>query len=113
MSFIQPFINMWKNYANFSARTNRNDFWMTILVNFIIGTVLNIIVSAIPELSIVVGIYGLAIFIPILAMYVRRLRDIGKSWTWIFISLIPLVGPIWLIVLFCKPSVAEDGVPTV
>ncbi|QNI70551.1 hypothetical protein CyaNS01_01419 [Cyanobium sp. NS01] len=36
----------------------------------------------------------------------RRLRDIGKPWPWLLLSLIPIVGAIWLIVLFCQPSVA-------
>ncbi len=112
MSFIQPYINMWKNFVNFSARTNRNDFWMAILVNFIVGAVLNIIGSVIST-DILMTIYSLAVMIPAIALYVRRLRDMGKGWTWLFIVFIPLVGFIWLIVLFCKPSVAEDGVPTV
>ncbi|MBT3559904.1 MAG: DUF805 domain-containing protein [Flavobacteriaceae bacterium] len=40
-------------------------------------------------------------FIPSLAVLVRRLHDVGKSGWFYFIVLIPLVGAIWLLVLFC------------
>jgi uncharacterized membrane protein YhaH (DUF805 family) len=35
---------------------------------------------------------------------VRRLRDSGKAWPWLLIGLVPIIGGIWLIVLFCQPS---------
>ena len=45
-------------------------------------------------------IYVLAVFIPSLAVAVRRLHDVGKSGWFYLISLIPLIGGIWLFVLF-------------
>ena len=41
---------------------------------------------------------------PSIAVMVRRLHDIGKSGWWYFIALIPLAGPIWLIVLLATDS---------
>ena len=49
-------------------------------------------------------LYTLAIIIPSLAVAVRRLHDTGKSGWWIFISLIPLIGGIWLLVLLVTDS---------
>ena len=49
-------------------------------------------------------IYVLASAFPNLSIVVRRLRDIGKQWQWIFISLIPFIGGIWFIYLMCQPS---------
>ena len=46
-------------------------------------------------------IVGLAFLIPNLAVQIRRLHDIDKSGWWILIALIPLIGFIWLIVLYC------------
>ena len=40
--------------------------------------------------------------VPMLAVSVRRLHDVGKPWKMLFISLIPLVGFIWLFYLYCK-----------
>ena len=49
-------------------------------------------------------VYALAIFIPSIAVCVRRLHDIGKSGWYYFIGLIPLVGGIILLVWFCTDS---------
>ena len=48
-------------------------------------------------------IYSLLAIIPILAMMVRRLRDAGRLWTWLFISFIP-GGGVVLLVFFCLPT---------
>ncbi|MCU0327281.1 MAG: DUF805 domain-containing protein [Spirosomaceae bacterium] len=55
-----------------------------------------------------VVIYALGIIVPSLAIVVRRLHDVGKSGWFYFISLIPIIGPIWLLVLLCTDS--EAGV---
>lgn len=47
-------------------------------------------------------VYALAVLLPTLAVTVRRLHDTNRSGWWIFISLIPLIGAIWLIVLLAK-----------
>ena len=49
-------------------------------------------------------IYALAVFIPALAVAVRRLHDVGKSGWWFFIIFVPLVGSIWYIVLVVTDS---------
>ncbi|MDE6512253.1 MAG: DUF805 domain-containing protein, partial [Muribaculaceae bacterium] len=49
-------------------------------------------------------IVALAFLLPSLGISVRRLHDIGKSGWWLFISLIPLVGAIILLVWWCKDS---------
>jgi uncharacterized membrane protein YhaH (DUF805 family) len=54
-------------------------------------------------------IYMLAVIIPSLAVMVRRLHDIGKSGGWFFISFIPIVGAIWLLILLCKEGQVEDN----
>jgi uncharacterized membrane protein YhaH (DUF805 family) len=45
-------------------------------------------------------VYILGVFIPGLAVAVRRLHDLDKSGWFLFIVLIPLIGSIWLLVLF-------------
>ena len=95
---------MWQNFANFSDRTDRRGYWMAFLINFIIGLVLSAIVAILPKLAFISTIYGLAVLIPSLAICVRRLRDAGNHWGWIFITLVPAVGWIILIIMLCKPS---------
>ncbi len=106
---VQEFINVLKNYANFSGRARRHEFWMFYLANFIIGLVMGI-VALIPILGgLVSTVYSLAILIPSLAVAVRRLHDVGKSGWWLLICLIPLVGAILLLVWFCTDSKPEEN----
>ena len=76
MNFFGPYLDMWKNYANFGGRTTVRGYWLAVLVNFIVGTIISFI-----GIEILSGIYGLAILIPGLAICVRRLRDAGFHWT--------------------------------
>jgi uncharacterized membrane protein YhaH (DUF805 family) len=52
--------------------------------------------------------YVLAMFIPSLAVVVRRLHDVGKGGGWFFIILVPFIGSLWLLVLMCTDSVADN-----
>ena len=51
--------------------------------------------------------YGIAACLPGIALTVRRLRDAGYNWPYIFVTFIPFVGPIIFIVLLCKPTKVE------
>ncbi|RCW91640.1 DUF805 domain-containing protein [Winogradskyella arenosi] len=94
------------NYANFSGRARRQEYWMFVLFNLIITFALAIVFGTlgalldIPALFSLYVIYALAVVIPSLAVAVRRLHDVGKSGWFYLISLIPLIGGIWLIILF-------------
>lgn len=59
--------------------------------------------------GILYGLYSLAILLPTWAVTVRRLHDVGKSGWWIFISLIPLIGGIWLFILTLTDSQPGDN----
>lgn len=100
---MQYYVNAFKNYVNFQGRARRKEYWMFVLFNFIVSTVVAIVAMLIhfPMLS---NIYALAVLCPSVALMVRRLHDIGKGWIWILIGLIPIIGQIWLIVLMCMDS---------
>lgn len=103
-----------KNYINFSDRTNVKGYWTVFLINFLINFVLNIFARAgLGFFTWISGLYSLAIFIPGLAITVRRLRDAGKNWPWIFIVFIPVIGWIWLAILLAQRSIPYDGTPVV
>ena len=97
-----------KQFANFSGRARRKEYWMFVLFNLIFYIVLVFLDVAFGWWSQEIGagvlgtIYGLAVFIPGLAVSVRRLHDIGKSGWNLFWSLIPIVGPVLLLIWFCK-----------
>ncbi len=97
-----------KQYADFLGRARRKEYWMFVFFNICIALVLGFIdglcgwLSPKVGLGVLGGIYSLCVFIPGLAVSVRRLHDIGKSgWNYLFI-LIPLIGPILILIWFCK-----------
>lgn len=106
---MQEYLAMWKNYANFKDRTSVRGYWMAFLFNFLAGIILGIITAIVPALGFLAGLYSLAALVPGLAIVVRRLRDAGKAWYCIFISLVPLVGSIILIVWLCKQTNSYEG----
>jgi uncharacterized membrane protein YhaH (DUF805 family) len=128
---MNEYLNMWKNYANFSSRTSVKGFWLAFLFHVIAAIILsiigNIISSAVAvtadSVETVVGgvmlamlpsfIYGLATLVPFLAITIRRLRDAGKPWYYFFFSFIPCVGFIILIVFLVGASIPDDGTPVV
>jgi uncharacterized membrane protein YhaH (DUF805 family) len=96
-----------KNYANFQGRARRSEYWYYALFNVILILPFYVIamiglVSEITALSIIGGLGYIVIllgtFIPSLAAVVRRLHDVGRSGWYYFIALIPIAGPIILLV---------------
>lgn len=98
---------VFENYANFKGRARRSEYWWYTLgsiILFLTATILDRVL----EINFGETYYGpfylilaLATFIPGLAVAVRRLHDVGKSGWFYFIILIPFVGAIWLLILFC------------
>ena len=113
MDFTSAIKSGFSNYTNFSGRASRSEYWYWTLFTVIIGMGLGFIEGALglyiiaPEmtelgessgLGLLSSIANVALLIPSLAMYWRRLHDIDKSGAWFFIGftcigLIPLL--IW------------------
>ena len=109
---------VFENYANFSGRARRSEYWYYTLCNVIISFVMYILVI----ISVAIGsdgespgilfyliygilmLYALATFIPSLAVVVRRLHDTGISGWYYLIGLIPLVGAILVIIALVTDS---------
>jgi uncharacterized membrane protein YhaH (DUF805 family) len=106
---INYYVKALKNYANFNGRATRSEFWYFVLVNFIISLILTIIDNAIFNTSVLSLIYSLGVLLPSLAIGARRLHDINKSGWWQLIALIPIVGPIILIIWWATPSKKESN----
>lgn len=45
-----------------------------------------------------------ALAVPLLSATIRRLRDAGRDWAWIFISCVPFIGGFWLLAILCQPG---------
>lgn len=95
------FIKCLKNYANFSGRARRKEYWFFVLIQFILLIIAGILDSVIfKKPFIFYTITALGLFIPAVAVGVRRMHDIGRTGWLLLLSCIPLIGLIvlyWLI----------------
>jgi uncharacterized membrane protein YhaH (DUF805 family) len=109
------YLKVLKQYADFSGRARRKEYWMFVLFNMIFAIVAmildNVLGIAMEGIGYgpLYGLYALAMLIPGLAVTVRRLHDVGKSGWMILIALIPLIGSIWLLVLMVTDSNAGEN----
>lgn len=101
---------------NYSGRLGRKKYWLGMLEVFFISVFVNIIFAITADSyvglstfsTIILVIYCLAAVLCSISATVRRLHDAGKSGWWYFISFVPLVGQIWLLVLLVQPSIAQE-----
>lgn len=96
MGFGEAVRSVFSKYATFSGRASRSEFWY-----FMLFYLLAVVFLQILGAGNAAALLPLALFLPTLAVQVRRLHDIDKSGWWALIQLIPLIGTIVLIVFMC------------
>ena len=123
---INAYKNFFKNYAEFTGRSTRPDYWWVWLGNLILSIPFWIIyfytvfLSAVMDsvsdsaseaafmifglVAIIYVVFYLAILVPTIALTVRRLRDAGFHWAFIFLRFAPMVGGIALLILLAMPT---------
>ena len=111
------YLKVMRQYADFSGRARRMEYWMFAVINLVITFVLaGVGIGIMAAMGSTdhagfgvlflapVFLYALVIIIPSLAVTVRRLHDTGRSGWWYFIGLVPVVGPIILLVFYFSAS---------
>lgn len=101
VGFVEAIKLFFKNYANFSGRASKSEYWWAFLFNFLASFVLGLI----PYVG---AVLSLGLIIPGLSLNIRRLHDTGKAWYYLFMGLIPFAGFIILIVYFCADSDGDN-----
>lgn len=103
-----------RNFNNFDGRSSRTEYWMFGLFN-IMFAILFFCIDIYFKINFerqLFGpcyiIYALFSFLPSLALAIRRLHDVGKSGSYLFLALIPLVG-LYILALFCTKSEDEEN----
>lgn len=109
---------IFQNYANFNGRAKRAEYWWYTLDCFLISLAFSMVMSlayakggTMAHILTTILYWGavLVLIVPGLAVTWRRLHDMGKGGQWYWISLIPIIGGIWLLVLLCMPSEPQDN----
>lgn len=129
---MKYFIKCWKHYADFKGRARRKEYWMFLLFNYIISTIIGFVYYTgvmfqflslktssdvtydlatdgfffgsgwVLAVFCIAIAYCLAVLTPMLAVIVRRLHDIGRKGTWLLLLLVPI--PLYCIFYFCMFS---------
>jgi uncharacterized membrane protein YhaH (DUF805 family) len=104
------------NYATFSGRAARSEFWWFVLFNVLLSIIANVLdrtlfgvhdmhmaaadggMSFNYQPSLVGSVVSLALLLPNLAVAARRLHDIDKSGWWMLIGIIPIIG--WVLLIY-------------
>ncbi len=103
MTFSEAVSDGFSKYATFSGRTSRSGYWWFYLFYILVLIGASIVDAAI-KTPVLTALAVLGLFLPTLAVLVRRLHDTDHSGWWVLISFIPLVGTIVLIVFACTDS---------
>ena len=91
IKIFKAYKEFWLKATEFNGRTVRSDWWWVQLANLVIS------IFTLPIFLRTFGfnVYGIICILPQIAIDIRRIRDFGKDWKWIFINLIPILG--WII----------------
>jgi uncharacterized membrane protein YhaH (DUF805 family) len=108
------FLEGLKKYAVFEGRATRSEYWYFALFSIITSIIISIVVGMIfgsesTAYSVVTGLYALFLFLPSISLAVRRLHDTDRSGWMALLWLIPVIGTIWLLVLFVTRGTAGDN----
>ncbi len=113
MGFVEAVKSMFSNWSDFKTRASRSEYWWgylgMIIFAFIAGFIIGLLMAVLGDTigSILMLILYVIIIVPLLAVGVRRLHDLDKSGWWMLISLIPILGGLYLLYLFVQKG--TDG----
>ena len=113
---FRAYINFLKGYVDFVGRSTRPEYWWVWLMNHILFLPLYILIfnkeinqgpslnfTLVILICMIYALLALLLLLPTLALKIRRLRDAGFHWAFIFLHFVPM-GGIALLVLLAMPT---------
>ena len=120
---IEAYKKFWKGYVDFKGRSTPSDYWFAYSAHVLIFFASYLLLAVFERMDsetgssdlftisvilfLIIIVFCIAAVLPCIAIAVRRLRDAGYHWAYIFIPLIPFVGIFILIFLLCQPTEVE------
>ncbi|KQM95276.1 hypothetical protein ASE70_00625 [Sphingomonas sp. Leaf22] len=109
-----------RRYADFAGRSRRLEYWMFSLGYLIAAILIGVIAAmsgafsydsnftpanGLPALwLILLGLMGLALIVPSIAVQVRRFHDQNRTGWLVLLSFIPYVGGLIVLIFMCLPG---------
>jgi uncharacterized membrane protein YhaH (DUF805 family) len=108
VGFAEAIRSGFANAFAFRGRASRREYWWWALFQFLVvftAAILDLVLwpesaRSAPFGGVLAGLVTLVLFVPTLAVSVRRLHDIDRSGWWFLLVLVPIVGAIVLLVFF-------------
>jgi uncharacterized membrane protein YhaH (DUF805 family) len=103
VSFAESIRTVFSKYATFDGVAPLSEYWWFVLFTWLGQLALNSLNVVTGRGTIflgasLTGAFGIVVLLPLLAVTIRRLRDVGRRWTELFWLLLPIAGVIVLIV---------------
>ena len=104
-----------RNYARFSGRASRSEYWLFVLAMVIVSIVAGIADALLlggtdgPNMKVISALTSLFFVVPSLSYGARRLHDTNRSGWWLLLALIPLLGSLALFVFFVLRGTEGDN----
>jgi len=113
MNFTEAVESFFKNYATFTGRSSRSEYWYALLFLAILGFGLGFMegfLNLFPntEESVLATIAQVFVLVPSIAIIARRFHDINMSGWWYLIAF-TIIGLIPVIYWLCKAGDEEDN----
>lgn len=107
--FNKYFLDVVKTqYNDYKGRASRSQYWYFVLFCVLISIPLAI-VDVVIGVRLFSTIFSIAVLCPSVCLGIRRLHDLGKPGWFYFLCLVPVVGPIALLVMFCLKGQNEKN----
>ncbi|NJM96016.1 MAG: DUF805 domain-containing protein [Phormidesmis sp. RL_2_1] len=97
---MEWYVDALNKFCDFSGRSRRTAFWMFTLINTLITLAILLLEAFLSTPARVSSIYTIVMFIPWIAVAIRRYHDTGHSGWWIFLPLANLI----LLVINSQPG---------
>ena len=111
VGFAEAVRRFYAQYAQFSGRASRSEYWWIMLYQLVVAATLSALTSTVGTspggefavlgfaLALVAFAFGLANLVPGIAVTVRRLHDVDRSGWFYLLGLLPIVGGLVLLAL--------------
>lgn len=97
-------IAQWGRFADYKGRSTRSEFWSFVLFGCSSLFLVELVDVLLEMDGLVAGLYALMAWTVFVAVSVRRLHDTGRSWRWLLLFFVPVIGWIMLLVLLWQDS---------
>ncbi len=101
MDFVAAVTKALQDYVVFSGRSVRSEYWWFALFNILALTAVSLLGALLHDHGVLYTLGSLALFLPALALAVRRLHDLDRSGWWLLVGFVPIIGTILMLVWFC------------